>query len=77
MHGEEHPDVAVSYNNIGTVYKAQGDFTKAVDVFMKALAIQVKVLGDDNPDIAFSYNNIGMTYVFSSSLLRYCFFKFT
>ena len=29
--GEKHPDVADSYNNIGMVYHAKGDYDKSLE----------------------------------------------
>ena len=62
LHGEEHPDTANSYNNIGYVYGAKGDYDRAFEYILKALAIREKVLGEEHPDTASSYNNIGVVY---------------
>ena len=40
--GENYPDVAVSYNNIGIVYRAKGDNEKAKEYHTKSLAIKHK-----------------------------------
>lgn len=42
LYGKEHKNTATSYNNIGLVYKAQGDYPKA-------LKIRKARLGDDHP----------------------------
>ena len=60
--GEEHPDTARSYNNIGLVYAKQGDYEKELEYLFKALAILEKVLGEEHPNTAISYNNIGVIY---------------
>jgi len=60
--GPDHPDTATSYNNIGDVYDAKGDYENALVEYRKALEIQLKVLGPDHPDTATSYNNIGAVY---------------
>ena len=60
--GPEHPDVANSYNNLGSVYYSQGDYAKAVDFFNKALDIRLGVFGPEHPDVANSYNNLGCVY---------------
>ena len=60
--GKDHPDVANSYNNIGSVYSDMGDYPKALDFYTKALNIREKVLGKDHPTTAISYNNIGSVY---------------
>ena len=60
--GENHPDVAMSYNNIGLVYDAMGDYSKALDYYEKSLRIMLSVLGENHPDVATIYNNIGVVY---------------
>ncbi|MEE1092130.1 MAG: tetratricopeptide repeat protein, partial [Prevotella sp.] len=46
--GTEHPDVALSYNNIGEVYHSQGDFQKALEYHNKALEIYKKTIGTEH-----------------------------
>ena len=60
--GIEHPDTAATYDNIGQVYYSQGDYTKALEYYFKALDIKEKVLGKEHPSTATSYNNIGGGY---------------
>ena len=60
--GEEHPDTAISYNNLGGVYEVQGDYTKAKNYYQKALKIRENLLGEEHPDTAISYNNLGSLY---------------
>ncbi|GHU15706.1 hypothetical protein FACS189441_7740 [Betaproteobacteria bacterium] len=55
-------DLAFLDNNIGLVYKCQGDYSKALEWHEKALAIREKVLGKEHPDTATSYNNIALVY---------------
>ena len=62
LYGTEHEKTATSYNNIGLLYNAQGDYPKALEYYFKALKIREKVLGTDHPDTASSYNNIGSLY---------------
>ncbi len=61
-HGENHCDVAISYNNIGGVYYHLGELTRALEFYHKALKIELQVLGENHPDLATSYNNIGCVY---------------
>jgi tetratricopeptide (TPR) repeat protein len=56
--GNEHPDVATSYNNIGCVYSEQGDYSKALDFYQKALKIREKVMGDNHPKTVIVRDNI-------------------
>lgn len=62
LHGKESKEAASSYNNIGWVYKYQGDYDKALEYYFKALEIWEKVFGTEHPNMASSYNNIGMVY---------------
>ena len=56
------PDVATSYNNIGSVYNRQGRYKEALQEYEKCLKIQVDKLGHEHLDVAASYNNIGEVY---------------
>ena len=62
LYGTSHEATATSYNNIGIVYKAQGDYPKALEYYGKALSIIERVLGKDHPSTAIDYNNIGSVY---------------
>ena len=62
LYGTDHADTATSYNNIGLVYKTQGDYEQALEYYTKALDIREKVLGENHPDTASSYNNIAGVY---------------
>ena len=59
---ENHPAIATSYNNVGYAYGELGEHKKELDYYLKALAIQEKVLPENHPDIATSYNNVGGAY---------------
>ena len=37
--GENHPDTAASYNNIGSSYDNKGDYDKALEYYNKCLNI--------------------------------------
>jgi tetratricopeptide (TPR) repeat protein len=56
--GKEHPYTATSYNNIGEVYRTQGDYTKALEYYFKALAIVEKVLGPNHTYARITRENI-------------------
>ena len=60
--GPDHPSTATSYNNIGAVYKNQGDYEKALAEYRKGLEIQLKVLGHNHPSTAGTYYNIAWAY---------------
>jgi signal transduction histidine kinase len=52
--------MATSYNNIGSTYKAQGNYDKALEYFL--YAAKHIVLRGDRPAMAFAYNDIGNVY---------------
>ena len=53
--GEDHPETAVTYSNIASVYHAQGEYEQALAWHNKALAITEAKLGKDHPDTASTY----------------------
>ena len=57
--GEEHPTVALSYNQIGSAWYIKGDYDKALEYHEKALQIRLKNLGEEHPTLANSYVQIG------------------
>lgn len=47
--GPEHPDTALSLNNLGSLLQAEGDFVGARPLYERALAIREKVLAPSIP----------------------------
>ena len=41
--GEDHADVAISYNNLALVYKSLGKYSQAKELHEKALTISKKI----------------------------------
>ncbi|MBF0338742.1 MAG: tetratricopeptide repeat protein [Nitrospirae bacterium] len=62
VYGERHPDVATSYNNIGSAWGTLGDSKQAIAFYEKSLSIKLEVYGERHPDVATSYNNIGSAW---------------
>ena len=60
--GENHPEVAIGYSNMGSVYEEQGEYEKAKGLYEKSLRIRERVLGEGHPDTASIYNNLGLVY---------------
>ncbi|MBD2341426.1 tetratricopeptide repeat protein, partial [Calothrix sp. FACHB-156] len=60
--GEEHPDVATSYNNLALLYYFQGQYSEAEPLLKKALELRQRLLGEEHPDVATSYNNLAELY---------------
>lgn len=57
--GEEHTEVASSYNNLGVLARKQGDYPAARQHYERALDIRRRVLPADHPQLAISLNNLG------------------
>lgn len=47
-----------------SLFQNLGEYEKALEYYMKALAIREKVLGREHPDTATTYNNIGVLYYY-------------
>jgi Tfp pilus assembly protein PilF len=60
--GAEHPDTALSLNNLAGLYQAEGNYPAARPLHERALAIYEQVLGDSHPDTARSLNNLAGLY---------------
>ncbi|PTN11092.1 tetratricopeptide repeat protein [Nitrosomonas aestuarii] len=61
-YGEDHADVAISRNNLGTVWDALGEYQKAIGYYEQALASDIKTYGEHHPDVAVDRNNLGMAW---------------
>ncbi|WP_213156072.1 tetratricopeptide repeat protein [Neochlamydia sp. AcF65] len=59
---ENHPDVAIDYNNLSQVYQEQGKLEKAAKHTKKALDIDLKLFGENHPTVARELNNLGIIY---------------
>ena len=51
---------SVALNNIGIIYKHQGDFAKAIEYYSESQKIREEI--EDKPGIAATLNNIGLIY---------------
>ncbi len=51
--GPEHPNLAMSPNNLAGLYKAQGKYAEAEPLFKRALAIVERSQGSNHPHVAF------------------------
>jgi hypothetical protein len=52
VHGQDHPTVATTQNNIAAVYGHQGRYDEALVLYLTALATYTKVRGKDHPEVA-------------------------
>ena len=60
VHGEDHPDTAMRYNNLGIVAQEIEDSNDSARMHEKALSIRGKLLKTNHLDTAQSYNNLGL-----------------
>ena len=60
--GEEHPDVALSLNDLAGLYRTQGRYTEAESRYLEALELRKRLLGEEHPDVALSLNNLAGLY---------------
>ncbi len=61
-YGDNNFNLAITYSNIGGVYKNQGKLEEALEMYMKCLNIKKAHFGDNNFNLAITYNCIGGVY---------------
>lgn len=66
--GAEHPDVALSLNNLAALYSNQGRYSEAEPLYQQALAMRQKLLGAEHPYTAVSLWSLGVLYTNQSRL---------
>lgn len=57
-------DLATSLNNLALLYRSQGKYSEAEHLYIEALALTRKLLGEEHPDVAQSLNNLAALYFF-------------
>src|SRR5205085_4295290 len=57
-----HPDIASTLNDLGTLYFMQGKYPQSEPLLRQALAIREQVLGSEHPDTATSFHNLAELY---------------
>ena len=60
--GEDHANVATSYNNLASVYYILGEYNQTKELQEKALVIRRKIFGESHASVATSYNNLASVY---------------
>ncbi len=60
--GPDHPEVALSLNNLANLYREQGKYAEAEPLYQRALYISEQALGPDHPEVAPSLNNLANFY---------------
>jgi tetratricopeptide (TPR) repeat protein len=54
--------VAASLNNLALLYQSQGRYTEAEPLYLEALDLTKRLLGDNHPSVAASFNNLAFLY---------------
>ncbi|NJN21882.1 MAG: tetratricopeptide repeat protein [Leptolyngbya sp. RL_3_1] len=63
LFGYEHPDVALSLNNLAGVYTSQGRYNEAESLYLKTIAIAHVTLGMEHPNARTAINNFQICLV--------------
>jgi eukaryotic-like serine/threonine-protein kinase len=64
IYGERHPEVGIAYNNLANALSDIPEtYAEGIDVYRKALDIQLEINGPVHPEVATVYNNLGATYL--------------
>ena len=61
--GSEHPDIGMTYCNLGVAYLRKGEYMEAINYLKKALEITLKKLGDEHPNNISIYSALGNTFL--------------
>ena len=68
--GGSAPEVAECLNQVGELFRLQGNLSRATVPFQRALAIREAVLGDSHPQVADSLNRLALIYSTQASYAR-------
>ena len=60
--GEDHANVATSFNKLALVYNCLREYIQAKELCEKALTIRKTIFGEDHAYVATSYNNLALVY---------------
>ncbi|WP_370643925.1 CHAT domain-containing protein [Myxococcus sp. RHSTA-1-4] len=63
VRGATSPEVATSLNQLGDLFRRQGDVSRAEPLLQRALAIREATLGQNHPDVATSLNCLAILYL--------------
>ena len=58
----DHPNLAISLNNLAALYDMQGRLSEAEPLYEKALEMRQRLFEGDHPDVAISLNNLAYLY---------------
>jgi len=57
--GEEHPDIAQSYQILGSLAEADGELERAAGMYEASVALSRRAKGPEHQDVAFGLNSLG------------------
>jgi tetratricopeptide (TPR) repeat protein len=69
--GKDHPSTLITVNNMASVYDNQGDYSKALEWYIRALAGLEKSLGKDHPDTLTTINNMAWVYATKATTAKH------
>jgi len=59
---DNNSKIALSYSNLGEIFRNRGEYEKALEYFLKSVDIEKSIYGDNDPSVATSYKSIGNVY---------------
>ena len=62
MLGDEHLDVALTRENMAIIYKNQGQYEKALEIYKSVLETKIRVCGHEHRDVANSKYNMALLH---------------
>ena len=63
LYGNEHVDIAITYNDIGEVLSKQGNYTQSLEIYNEILKSQKNIIEKNALIAATTFSNIGTLYV--------------
>ena len=60
----EHPNYPISINSLAVLYTNIGDYKKSELLYIQAIEVRKKMLGENHQDYATSLSNLGVLYAF-------------
>ena len=55
-----YPEYAAALNDLGLMYRDQGDYDRSEQLLRESLAMERRLLGEKHPDLALALNNLGL-----------------
>jgi len=62
IHGEDHPNIQASANNLANAYQEAGRLDEAIGLYEATHTSSRRILGENHPDTLTSANNLGSAY---------------